>query len=203
MARAPWAGLVEWPPRPARPRPPLLHPLLWRARAGHLRFLQPGEALAARRRVRVWPRRPPRRGGRVRRRQLRGDQVRLRHVGAPRPGGVPAAAAAVAAAAGVVEGVQLDGVRRRGDGRGRRGARAARHRRGVARHGGEPGVGQRLRLHAGARRAGAGRRRRREPARHRAPGLPVRVHVQQQGLQVQQGQRQRPGEFHFTFPVII
>ncbi|RLN28569.1 phospholipase A1-II 7-like [Panicum miliaceum] len=57
------------------------------------------------------------------------------------------------------------------------GAGEARHPRRVARDDEEPRVGQRLRLHARVRRAGAGLRSGRESGRHGAQGVPVRVQV--------------------------
>ena len=91
--------------------------------------------------------------------------------------------------------VQLDGVRRRRHGRRRRGAGEARHPRRVARDDAEPRVGQRLRLHARVRRAGAGLRGGGEPGRHGAQGILVRVQVQRPGFQVQPVQRQRSGKY--------
>ncbi|RLN23496.1 phospholipase A1-II 3-like [Panicum miliaceum] len=110
-------------------------------------------------------------------------------VGRPPPRRPPDAAGA---AGGVERRVQLDGVRGRGHGRRRGGAREAGHRGGVARDEARRGVGRRPGHHAGAR---GGRRRAgaRVVAAGGAPGLPVRLHVQEFHVAVQQTERQGAG----------
>ncbi|KQK04753.2 hypothetical protein BRADI_2g15751v3 [Brachypodium distachyon] len=208
VAGAPWRELVGRAAGPAGRRPAGLRHRLRRARRGHLRRLQHRAPLPARRRLRLRPRRPPRWRRRVVPRELRRHQVPLRHVrdypagvhvddagvhvGVPAGQGVPRAAGAGAQGGALVQRVQLDGICGGGDGRWRGGAGEAGHRRGVARHAGEPGVGQRSRLLAGVSRAGAGSGGGGARERRGAPWVSDRVHGQRRGLQVQQDQRQRP-----------
>lgn len=111
-------------------------------------------------------------------------EVRLRDVERPPPRRVHAEARAVGEARRGA-GVQLDGVRGRGRRRRRRECREAGHRGGVARDEARGGVGQRPGHHAGA----GGRRRRSGPgldAAVGAQGVPVRLHVQEFLVAVQQ-----------------
>lgn len=177
-------GQVGRPPRPTRRRPPARHHPLRRAGAGDVGRAHRRPGVAVRRRVAVRARRVPPQGAGVRPGRVPRHEVRLRDVERPPPRRVHAEARAVGGR-GVERGVQLDGVRGRGRRRRRRECREAGHRGGVARDEARGGVGQRPGHHAGA----GGRRRRSGPgldAAVGAQGVPVRLHVQEFLVAVQQ-----------------